>query len=792
MPKITDKNDVKTQAYLGGEDALVITAGGKLARVPFETLRSDTINYQTKADMDEAGGPANGQMAKVWNDPAEENNGEYGWNGSAWEKSKYDVVGRVETLAGHKIDTDEKFEAINAMLEYISGVIVGANGWRMTFRDSISPELTTTISVNRKGFNEQAQSVNVSDTVNVMARIRKPYPEESTLEDLTFYFDEHIYAKDKTTTVFNRSTLEYPAPLCMWVNHDLDIANSSTYTAKLAVAHKFGRNGKPVAAVKFIATDETGNTAETLVSTMSAESFPVSGLSAPVFSGDMDFSGLVQGEMVTIDVVVYPWIGEKFQASINGESYPTNNFSVFKVLNDKEGTYGTAYAYVSNTGDDGTAVVSESTATAQASPFATVSAAAQAIKTFNNSNYGRNNASGGVIRLEPGTHVHGNYSSVEGGPVPLIIESVSGSYSDTFYTDAGSSTNGGTPEFLKLSNLTIRQTANNIIMLDSGAGTNQDGVLVLSACDLDRNGNAVYGAFFYKVGRLYLVGVSGDNLGQSTSFGSVKKQVNAIGCSVDKCLDTSTYHAIGCKALDGRFLGIEEAGERADDKGKFIGWCHVGNGVNSSKCLAISSENEGSGVAAVGSVFEQYGGTTGAAFWIGADGNLSQFKNVVVAHSTIVGSRTNFLYNDSGDIAVEKFGQMHATVHDEYNTKSDVFSPTEGQSGQRVGNWSVIHKVGFQCNSYLRGASNTDAAGVGSWLGEILSVTENTGTDATPLNADWQDDQSFTVGGGGNGTYIPGAASEIVTVPAEKLHYAIDLYGRSAAQDGSDHAGAAF
>ena len=92
MPKITDNNEVKSQAYRGGEEALVLTPDNKLARVPFETLRSDTINYQTKAEMDAAGAPANGQMAKVWNDPTEDNNGEYGWDGAAWVKSPADML----------------------------------------------------------------------------------------------------------------------------------------------------------------------------------------------------------------------------------------------------------------------------------------------------------------------------------------------------------------------------------------------------------------------------------------------------------------------------------------------------------------------------------------------------------------------------------------------------------------------------------------------------------------------------------------------------------------------------
>ena len=102
MPKITDNNEVKSQAYRGGEEALVLTPDNKLARVPFETLRSDTINYETKAEMDAAGAPANGQMAKVWNDPTGENNGEYGWNGSAWVASGYDMKSLTLGLAGFK------------------------------------------------------------------------------------------------------------------------------------------------------------------------------------------------------------------------------------------------------------------------------------------------------------------------------------------------------------------------------------------------------------------------------------------------------------------------------------------------------------------------------------------------------------------------------------------------------------------------------------------------------------------------------------------------------------------
>lgn len=69
------------------------------------------ISYETKSDMDAAGAPSSGELAIVWSDSIPDNNGYYGWNSSAWEKSKlrqkeaipngpchYDVSGNVNGL----------------------------------------------------------------------------------------------------------------------------------------------------------------------------------------------------------------------------------------------------------------------------------------------------------------------------------------------------------------------------------------------------------------------------------------------------------------------------------------------------------------------------------------------------------------------------------------------------------------------------------------------------------------------------------------------------------------------
>jgi hypothetical protein len=54
------------------------------------------LAYETKAEMDQAGAPPSGTtLAQVWNDPARENNGLYGWDGAQWLRSKYDDVSEL-------------------------------------------------------------------------------------------------------------------------------------------------------------------------------------------------------------------------------------------------------------------------------------------------------------------------------------------------------------------------------------------------------------------------------------------------------------------------------------------------------------------------------------------------------------------------------------------------------------------------------------------------------------------------------------------------------------------------
>ena len=195
---------------------------------------------------------------------------------------------------------------------------IAADGWRATYPSP--PALTPlsspeTVSVTRQGFTPGGLATSVVETLTLMARLRQPYPNQATLSPDQVALSDFIYAADSISGVINGSNLAYPQPIACWLTPDLERARGTTFTARLAVAHAYARLGKPVAAVKFIASDGT-NTVEHLVSTMSQRQF-ASGLHAPYFEASISLSILNPAALCTLDVIIYPWVGAAFQASVH-------------------------------------------------------------------------------------------------------------------------------------------------------------------------------------------------------------------------------------------------------------------------------------------------------------------------------------------------------------------------------------------------------------------------------------------------------------------------------------------
>lgn len=637
-----------------------------------------------------------------------------------------------------------------------------AQGWQArhaspgAFDPATSPE---TLSIQRTGFDQTGAPAQHDETVALTARIRQPSPDQNTPSPDQVALANYVYAGDVIEGVTNNSTRAAPAPIAMWLNHDLEWARATTHTLRLAVAHGHARAGSPVAAVKFIASDGT-TTVEQSVSALQTASYAASGLSVPHYAAEMDLSPLAQGALLTIDAVIYPWVGAAFTISTDADLYPSPNLTTLRLLNDGAGSYGTVYAYVdAGAGDNAGGVASATAATAQAAPFATVAAAASAAVAVNGSLNGRAHNSGVVIRLEPGVHTHsGGFRGALVPGVPLVLEAADpNAIATTVFQDRGSSLSKGIPQLLKIKNLTLRKTAGNVIFLDNG-GSNATSKLIVENCIWDANNTSNYAAWVYKTGVFWQINCTGYML-QSRQFGTVYKRGIAVGCR-DAANGSAIVHLLGCAGTG--FV------PHPDSVGTFAGWNIFSRGSGVNRLVGHDAPIGPRGFALVGNIIESWGSHTDPTIQINADGNHNPVQNLVMMHNTAVGERLNLLYLDAAQ-NVDKSAYLRANVFELANAKGDVFA----QESANTGNWPVRYKVGWAYNAALSGSNNGTGYSPTSWLGEIASKGEAYGIDAV-----WADDRSNEGSDTGGGDYTPQAGTGLPVLPADLAAYPNDLFGR--------------
>lgn len=675
---------------------------------------------------------------------------------------------------------------------------VNADGWSATYTsppaefDPVGSPVTFTVS--RSGFNAAGSSVTVNDSLRMMKRIRQPYPSQLSLTSDQVAFSEFIHASDTIAGITNNSTRAYPLPIAKWVNRDKEIVNSSTYTARLAVNQAYARGGRPVAAVKFSATDGS-TTVESTVSVMSTISYSASGLTLPHFAAELDFSGFANGATITIDAVIYPWVGEEFQISVDADTYPSPNLTTLRVLCNRTGAYGTAYAYVSPAGASGAPAVSTDPAVAEANYYGTLDAACTALKAYNNTNFGRNYCDGGVVRLLDGAaHIFSNVIRTPGATQtwPLVIEAADSALrATTILRDRGSTMANSLPDQCVFKDITIQRSGSGSWVCYDNAAANltYTAMLAFESCLFDANGATAYAGYIYKTGNCYFINCGElSRFAQGLRLSTVNKVTHVIGSKGDFASGpvTSTILASHCIGPDVFMLTGPAIAGVPELVGQLCSHSHLQLTANAKNVFSANTTIGARGVALVGCVCEAVGGDTSPAIYLGGDGNVTPMQNVLTVGNTVAGSRMNYLYQDTGSTTIAKSGWMRWNVMQLRNTKSDVF----GANANLVGNWPAIYNVGARGNAWLLGSNSDDTYLPGSWLGEVAAVGDVTGIDASPLLPDWADNASYSGSGLGGGDYTPGAATQLPYIPAGLTPYSHDLYGTVLPTDGTARAGA--
>lgn len=672
-------------------------------------------------------------------------------------------------------------------------------------------------TVTSPGFHTDGTPINRTRFVSYGPRRRYPYaaspPNQNTLTARTVWFDDHIYANDNVTNFTNNSTLAVPIGTATWYSPQHScVLHGDTLDVYFLADHTYGRNGVPYARVEWraAAVGATGS-ASGVCGALIDTAWTASGLHAQLYRLTIDTSDFTlagTSAEVSIDLDFYPFIGPMTSSDVDFSTYGTMSFSTFKFTIRSAATLK---AVVSIAGDGGnvpaagntTGVTSTDLATAAATPWLSISAAAAALSTANGGNLSNCEL---ILSAEDHTYASIGQNTTKGAGCFVIRGYDLASMAATTVSNPASNLLAGTPRQTHLKWLTPTLANANRGWDVNGASSTANIIanetfLALIDCHLATTMGSPtqtdIKAWFYRVGRMYCQNVSGIDLDYLSVFSlNYPKWVNEIGCAGGYAIGDAVYNAAACKStVSARFRQIGPntiggVGTYVTGEGQSIYWCWMSSNGGAA-CIGAVDTVSARGFWTWGNVVENRAAATYAIIQIGGDGNNAVMEWIHRGFDTQVGGKDNSGYLDSGTNNSKKRIRCVGYLSDAVNAKSDTFPGSE--NGARFNNWAIRIGLAMRYSTTLGRDSSSSPGGtpgVAAFMFEHIPIGWQWGTPGSPISADFVSDLSTFGSGGGGGDYRLGASTEVNTVPAELIRFPRNQNGVAFALNDNDLAGA--
>lgn len=538
-----------------------------------------------------------------------------------------------------------------------------------------------------------------------------------------------LYTENSTPTnstsglsVTNNSTQTYFKTIANWTiyNHgkrlgynELLSLNDDTGVYELR-ARAVNRHG--ISCVKFTMTGRTSGHIENLVVNQTSIDMDTYGDRNAIeeYIGEIDISSFTQSELVDVDFIAYPLVGDSsniLSTALSPYTMPTAKYITHTMVCDTSHTYGGAVAVVDPiSGNDSTGVViSESTFDAQNPPnaYLTVGTAANAIRTFNNATFGRNDHGAGRVLLIEGTYI---WPVIDINDVASDCFAVMEAYPDanpenvivTEVSNGGSNTISST--FTMMKNITINQVAGYCIRYVEFAWFHNVDFENTTTYNGTDGGVSIHTHCRYQVFPQGLRGYSTRNLGHHVrgALWSYNNSEEAV-CDV----------FIGGTLTQGSLTFIDD----------YVGmtYSRIKGGILHGNSFFLSEEepalylyeesledlNDGYDIS--NTVIElrlDIAETAESLVWIaGDDSTQYAVNNILIQNVTIKGQRANIAYNDNnlnGLAPAPRLGWLiKNSIFDDINIITDVDPHGGLADGVRIGNHSLVHGCGVEGNLYL-------------------------------------------------------------------------------------------
>ena len=699
------------------------------------------------------------------------------------------------------------------------------------------------LHVTSPGYDTNGNPTTTTRMVYGTSSLRQPYPNQNSPDEtagagfvtLRVTLSEFIYASDTVTadigaglytqggqsngastglTVTNQSTNNYPKPVGRWAWTPYERVNAD-FLLEASIFHRFGRDTKPLATVKFTCSDEHSNSLSQFVSDMTVstrEDSAGTGNKVLVYATTMPIAGFTQGDVITCNFTAYPWVGNA-NATLksdlvadggDGFAQPDERLGPFEVLNDKDGSYGAPCAIVASTGQVSTAAsqVYASCAAAEAayasSPanaYADIGYASQAIRSYNNANHGHNDPGGGTIELQAQNYTApGTAASTTLGTQKtwLTVQPASNVPCQTPVINANGN-NELMAQKLKYSCISTSTTAGNTFKGDPA----YNDILWLDRMKLNSTEGAPMRYWKSVYGTRNTIDAL--NRGFLGIYGTARwmpalvrgNTYTPLNGAVGTPLTAALQNVIGNKGIRIDAVYANNTPRQISDNALFA-FNSIINSNNGTPEVNISSDSSTQftrGIAIVQNVIEA-ANSSQPVIAIENMGGSDSINNLVYWHNTIRGQRSNVAYA-ADDARCTEALPFFSNWSWKYNVESNNNRVDEDRSdhgcpadGRRIGNWSMTYMVGA--------SGNVLAAGGGpSW-----SAPDYWGlfSQSNPAQEGFVSDKSSTTyggAGGGGGDYRLTASSSLLgIIPAGQAVLPFDLDGRQRYNNGFGALGA--
>lgn len=691
--------------------------------------------------------------------------------------------------------------------------------WDFNYDTNNTPNASVPkLTVYSPGFTDAGVSNWTARTVYLTKQVRFPYPNQAFTDQGTdgsyltnrISLSDYVYVGDVATldlpanlyntnsvssaaesafSVVNSSAMVWPQVIGNWTWPGFNLI-TNTMTLRAAAFHASAQSGRPVRAITFWAVDQSGNGVTNTVTTPIVRRTDSDALSVAEYIADLDVSGMDQGELITCNFIAYPWHGTTpLDTANSGFVFPTGLPAAQTNVVNNAGTYGVTRAVVdtaSGSDTDGRAANEVYWATNTSPPaFATIGRAILAVSQTNNGTYSRNNPGGGIVYLTAGNHLWLGSSlslSVEQATWLTVQNLTNGAVITEYNSDQRGLDDKDKFKLVGLNYLTTTQPhSRQHIWHDR--------------CFMDISGSGFYATSTAKC-IWYLTGNTITNLSQGLRSQSGQQLVPAIvrGNNLTGFRNIAQpYMMLGntnAPTEIGSNLQIQFdlASQQWEIPayGVFYNNALFGLDTLGNILQAPANFNATNGFVIVQNVLEQTtNNTASTAFAIGTINTLN-FTNGIVWNNTLVGTKTFYGYNDSGEAAAYRYlWSTFNNVWDDYNLKSDNFTT---QNANRVGNWPLMFGVNYAGNLDLAttgiGAPdsfiNDDAVNLGFMGVNSASLYTLTSATSSTNFAAFVDRQAHdgvnSMPGGGN--YRLTAESPLLLWPTSKWVLSHDLAGQ--------------